>query len=145
MVRNSIYSGPVIEIFPDDTYAIEGESLLLPVSVKGFPKPIIIWLFEGNEVTKENSVEIQLDGSLFIPVVQLKHTGHYQLVARNSIGTAEKSFNVFVKLRELRRVLTMHDGTLLKPIPLEQFGAYVAENHAQDNKGFKNQYSVYLL
>lgn len=132
----------MVDIFPEDTYAIEGESVLLTVSVRGHPNPTIIWFFEGAEVTKENAVEIQLDGSIFISLVQLRHTGHYRLLARNTIGIIEKSFNLFVKLRELRRVLTMHNGTVLKPVPLEQFGAYVAENHAKDNKGFKNQYSV---
>lgn len=133
----------MIEQFPDDTYAIEGESLVLPVSVNGFPKPITTWLFEGVEVTNENCIEIQKDSSLYIPVVQLRHTGHYRLVAKNSLGNAERSFNVLVKLRELRRILTTHTGLVIKPVPLEQFGAYVAENHAQDNKGFRNQYSVH--
>lgn len=137
-----IFLGPMVDIFPEDTYAIEGEGLLLPVSVRGFPKPSFTWFFEGAEVTKDNCVEIQQDGSIFISLVQLRHTGLYRLLARNTIGSAEKSFNLYVKLRELRRILTLHNGTEIKPVPLEQFGAYVAENHAQDNKLFKNQYSV---
>lgn len=138
----AICIGPVVDIFPEDTFAIEGEGLLLPVSVRGHPKPTIVWFFEGVEVTKENSIEIQQDGSLFISLAQLRHTGHYRLLARNTVGIVEKSFSLFVKLRELRRVLTMHNGTVLKPVPLEEFGEYVEENHAQDNKGFKNQYLV---
>lgn len=136
------HTGPVIDIFPEDTYAIEGEGILIPVSVKGFPKPTIMWFFEGHEMTKEHSVEVQQDGSIFISLVHLKHTGHYKLLAKNTIGSIERSFNLYVKLRELRRVLTMHNGTILKPVPLEAFGAYVAENHEQDNKGFKSQYMV---
>jgi hypothetical protein len=132
----------VIDVFPEDTYAVEGEGLLLPVSVRGYPKPLLTWFFEGVEVSKELSIEIQLDGSIFISLVQLRHTGHYQLSARNAVGSVEKSFNLFVKLRELRRLLTMHNGIILKPIPLEEFCSYVSANHAEDDRGFKNQFSV---
>ena len=137
-----LHIGPAVDIFPEDTYAIEGEGILFPVSVRGHPKPTITWFFEGHEMTKEHSVEVQQDGSIFISLVQLKHTGHYKLLAKNTIGSIERSFNLFVKLRELRRILTMHNGTILKPVPLDAFGAYVAENHAEDNKGFKSQYTV---
>lgn len=134
--------GPLLDKFPDDTYAIEGEGLLLPVSVRGSPRPSTTWYFEGIQLTQDNGVEIQQDGSIFISLIQLKHTGHYRFVAKNQIGSIEKSFNLYVKLRELKRMLTLQNGIALRPIPLEEFGKYVADNHAHDNKGFKNQYAV---
>ena len=133
---------PLLDQFPDDNYAIEGEALLLPVALKGQPKPSTTWFFEGSELTPGTGVEIQKDGSLFIATVQLKHTGLYQLVASNPVGSIEKSFNLYVKLRELRRITTMHNGTFLKPVPLEEFGAYVWDNHSQNNKGFRSQFMV---
>ena len=138
------YTEPTLEAFPEDTYAIEGEGLLLPVCMKGNPKPSITWLFEGTDLTLDSSVEVQQDGSLFIPYVQLKHTGLYRLIIKNPIGQVDKTFNLFVKLKEIRRMTLTFDGTVLKPIPLAEFGPYVAENHALDNLGFKNQFQVNL-
>lgn len=133
---------PVIDKFPEDTYASEGEGVLLKVSVQGNPKPSITWYFEGSQLKQDNCIELQADGTLFISFTQLKHSGFYRLVARNSVGTTEKTFKLFVKLRDLRRILTLNSNDMIKPVPLRSFGDYVAYNHLHDNKGFRNQFMV---
>lgn len=132
----------MISKFPEDTYAIEGKAILLPVSVQGNPLPSTTWYYEGNELKPDHCIEIQQNASLFISYLQLKHTGHYCLSVTNPIGNAERTFNLFVKLKELRIMLMLQNGTAVKPVPLEKFDQYVAENHANNNKGFKNQFSV---
>ena len=134
-------TGPVIEKFPDDTFATEKEAVLLSVSLIGYPKPSVAWYCDEHPLGPDDGVKIQSDGSVFIPCVQVKHNGVYRLVATNSLGTAQRSFSLFVKSREFHRIIP-HTNLVIKPVPMEQFGEYVASNHANDNKGFKNQFMV---
>lgn len=133
---------PLIHKFPDEKNIAEGESVLIKVSVEGNPKPILTWFTEGQELTLDKTIDVHADGSLYIPRAQLKHNGQYKLLAKNSAGTAERSFILNVKLRELRRLMTLNNSSLLKPVPVNEFGEHVADNHHNDNKGFKNQFSV---
>lgn len=140
----------MIDKFPEDTHTIEGEGVLFKVSVQGNPKPSFTWYFDQSELPANSGVEVQSDGTLFISYVQIKHSGVYKLLVKNVLGTVEKSFKLFVNLRELRRILPVNSGSDPQPVAVDRFGQYVSENHSHDNKGFKNQfmvkcYSLWLL
>ena len=80
---------PVIEEFPDDTTAVEGEGVFFKVVVSGKPEPTLTWYHNKKELTPNYSQEIERDGSLSIPSTELKHGGIYRLVARNSLGSMQ--------------------------------------------------------
>lgn len=121
---------------------MEGETVSLRVSVSGNPKPTIKWYFDDKTLQPDYALEIMADGSIFIPFGQMKHSGLYRMVAANNIGTAQRSFHLDVKLRELRRIFTA-DNNITKPIPLSEFGEYVANNHRQEDKEFRNEFMVF--
>ncbi len=70
--------------------------------------------------------------------------GVYKLVASGASGTAEK---------ELQLIVVPEGGgeeesaaeVDLTPIPVDGFGAYVTEQHANGNKKFANNYLVGVL
>ena len=83
------------------------------------------------------SIEIDEQGSLFFPSIELKHSGVYKLVASNECGEAEKVVTVSV----------MSEGCdggeeINQPVPVAEFGAFVSEHHARGNKKFRESYEV---
>ena len=122
---------PVIEEFPDDTTAVEGEGVFFKVVVSGKPEPTLTWYHNEEEITPNYSQEIERDGSLSIPSTEVKHRGTYRLIARNSLGSAEQEVK-----------LSVHKSMDFIPIPVKDFGKYVAKNHNNNNQGFKEQFQV---
>ncbi len=70
--------------------------------------------------------------------------GVYKLVASGPSGTAEKELQLIVVPAggEEEQVT---DEVDLTPIPVDGFGAYVTEQHANGNKKFSSNYSVGLI
>ncbi len=70
--------------------------------------------------------------------------GVYKLVASGPSGTAEKELQLIVVPEGGGEEETDAEVDLT-PIPVDGFGAYVAEQHANGNKKFANNYSVGLI
>ena len=61
----------------------------------------------------------------------------YKLVASNKCGESEKVVTVSVMSEDC-------DGSeeINQPIPVAEFGAFVSEHHARENKKFRENYEV---
>jgi hypothetical protein len=130
VIRNS---GPGFKE-PQITSVIEEEgeysTIIDRVSARGEPQPTVTSYHDGEPVRANYAREI---GSLNIPPAELKHsqTGVYEEVATNTYhGSQEK--RGFVKM------------VFSRPIPVPEFGKYVAELHADSNQPFKDLYQVML-
>ena len=69
--------------------------------------------------------------------------GVYKLVASGPSGTAEKEIQLIVVPEGGEAEVT--DEVDLTPIPVDGFGAYVTEQHANGNKKFASNYLVGLI
>ena len=136
---------PVIEEFPDDTTAVEGEGVFFKVVASGKPEPTLTWYHNKKELTPNYSQEIERDGSLSIPSTELKHRGMYRLVARNSLGSTEQEVKLSVVMEGENTPEVEHKSMDFIPISVKDFGKYVAKNHDNNNQGFKEQFQVVLM
>ena len=109
------------------------------MAITGYPPPNLQWYLNENEVVEDYSTELDQDGSLHIPCSEKRHGGAYKLVARNSIGSAEKE--VELKVLDEEQAPPSQDIDL-SPVPLMDFGSFVANNHTNSNTGFKDLYQV---
>ena len=133
---------PEIEEFPRDTHVTEGEAVFFAVKVNGQPQPTLIWYRDGKEIQSDYSQEIKANGSLSLPSTETRHTGVYQLVAKNSAGSAEKEVKLFVHIEGEETPAIQRKSIDLSPVPLAQFGVYVSNNHDHTNRGFRDLYGV---
>ena len=132
----------MIEEFPEDTHAIEGEGVVFKVVVCGKPPPTLTWYHDEEEVTTNYAQEILDDGSLNIPSAEIKQGGVYKLVARNSAGSVEQSVKLTVQFEGEKTPDVERKSVTFTPIPVSEFGDYVIKNHASNNQGFRDQYMV---
>ena len=137
-----IIPGPVIADFPVDKHLTEGESVIFKTVVSGNPEPTLIWYHKGIELKSDYAVEIQPSGVLSIVSAELKHSGVYKLQARNSSGTAEREVELTVRPDDEKKNPVKKEAIKLVPIPVTEFGEYVAVNHSHSDAGFRNQFEV---
>ena len=115
---------------------------MLRVKVTGTPRPKLTWYHNGEEVRADYSKELAEDGSITMPSAELKHSGIYQLVAKNKAGSMEKEMKLFVKKEGQQSPHVSKKHIHFSPIPVEEFGDYVSQSHANDNRDFRDQFSV---
>ena len=112
------------------------------MKVSGQPKPTLLWYHDGNKVVADYATEIGEGGNLTIPSAEPRHTGIYQLVAENSAGSMEKEVKVFVHVEGEATPAVQKRLMVLQAVPMSNFGRFVADNHASNNRGFRDQYAV---
>ena len=80
-----------------------------------------------------------------ILTAEIEHQGTYKFVAVNSSGRVEEELVLTVVQEgtdEARKINGDMKHAKTGPIPVSNFGVFVAESHANSNKGFRSQYSV---
>ena len=112
------------------------------VVVRGNPQPSLTWYHEDSELLADYCTDIQQDGNLSITSAELKHSGVYRLLARNSRGRAEKEVRLTVTQEQEDHAVTPKERVEILPVPVAEFGEYVANNHAHSDEIFKLQYNV---
>ena len=117
----------------------EGQEVTFKVNVSGYPTPTLQWYFNGVKIAEDYSTEIDPDGTLLIPSSEKRHSGVYKLVAENLCGNAEEEVNLTV-LGENQA--PPRKDVNLSPIPVLEFGFFVANNHKNGNSGFRDMYEV---
>ena len=139
-----VIAEPQITKFPSDTTVIEGEGVYFKIKVSGEPRPTVTWYHDGEPVRADYAREIEADGSLTIPSTELKHSGVYKAVVANLHGSEEKEIKLTVSEEGGASAdAAIGDGVVSsRPIPIPEFGKYVAEFHANSNKLFKDLYQV---
>ncbi len=136
-----ISSEPQIVTLPETPlYVKEGGNILLQVQVMGSPAPSHSWYFNDVEVTEDYSLRLAQDGTLTIPSAEPRHSGAYRLVAANTADSVSKEVHVIVLGDEEPNPLA--PKVSFRPIPLPEFGEYVAVNHTNSDQGFMEQYTV---
>ena len=88
------------------------------------------------------------DGSLIIFTAEESHKGTYEFVANNSEGTIDQQVILMVTKEGTDEALygNVNLHVNIEPIPVKDFGTFVADSHANSNDKFKLQYSVsYIL
>ncbi|XP_064386420.1 receptor-type tyrosine-protein phosphatase kappa-like [Halichondria panicea] len=130
---------PTITGFSSESRANEGEEVVIKPKVGGHPPPSLTWYHDGKKVTADYAKELDQDGGLSFPCVETKHAGVYKLVASGPSGTAEKELQLIV-VPEGDEEEEVTDKVDLTPIPVDGFGAYVTEQHANGNKKFASNY-----
>ena len=122
--------------------AIEGEGVFFKVVVRGYPQPSLTWYHEDTQITPDYSLELTQDGSLSITSTELKHSGVYKLLAKNSSGSAEREVRLIVRQEEEEAAPVDRERVEIQPVPVAEFGEYVAYCHSNSEKVFKSQYIV---
>ena len=118
---------------------IEGKEVSFKVVVTGYPSPNLQWYHNGEEVIENYSTELDQDGSLHIPSSEKFHRGVYKLVVNNSSGRDERE--VMLKVLDEDQALPPTDVDL-SPVPMMDFGCFVASNHKNSNAGFRTLYKA---
>ncbi|XP_064386168.1 uncharacterized protein LOC135334780 isoform X2 [Halichondria panicea] len=131
---------PSIEEFPSDTHVTEGEEVYLRVKVGGHPPPSLTWYHDGRKVTADYATELDQDGGLSFPSVETKHAGVYKLVVTGASGSTTQQVVTVTVMSEGGEASEGVEGVDYAPIPVTEFGAYVADLHAGSNKKFKDLY-----
>ena len=133
----------MISMFPSvDMFVTEGEEVCFKIKVSGEPQPTVTWYHDGEPVKADYAHEIEADGSLAIPSTELEHSGVYKAVATNLHGSEERKVNLAVT-KEGESSAHEHEHTVsTRPIPVLEFGKYVAELHADSNQPFTELYKV---
>ena len=115
------------------------------IKVSGEPQPTVTWYHDGEPVRADYAREIESDGSLTIPSTELKHSGVYKAVAANSHGYEEREIKLMVNEETgASTASAIGEVVFFRPIPIPEFGKYVAELHANSNQPFKDLYQVRL-
>ena len=133
---------PQITKFPLDTTVIEGEGVYFKIKVSGEPQPTVTWYHDGEPVRADYAREIEADGSLAIPSAELKHSGVYKAVATNQHGSEDREIKLMINEEGGASMVAIDDIVSSRPIPIPEFGKYVAELHTNSNQPFKDLYQV---
>ncbi|XP_064393625.1 uncharacterized protein LOC135341070 isoform X2 [Halichondria panicea] len=131
---------PSIVEFPSDTHATEGEEVYLRVKVRGHPPPSLTWYHDGRKVTADYATELDQDGGVSFSSVEAKHAGVYKLVVTGASGSTTQQLVTVTVMSEGGKASEGVEGVDYAPIPVTEFGAYVADLHAGSNKKFKDLY-----
>ena len=116
--------------------------MFFKVVVRGNPLPSLIWYHDDTLLMADYSMEVQQDGSLSITSSELKHSGVYRLSAKNSRGSAEREVRLTVTQEEEEPAVPAKERVEIQPVPVSEFGEYVAKNHTHSDEMFKLQYNV---
>lgn len=88
---------PVISV-PHDAYTLSvGQSVSVPCSATGQPKPELQWQKLGGSVGGESDLQTFTNGTLHIKNAQLKHGGVYTCTAFSSAGRASRDIMLILQ------------------------------------------------
>ena len=86
---------------PEDSIAVQDKSIKFESTIESFPKPKVSWFLNDKELTVKDNVKIEVDAktnacNLVIPKVSSTHLGKIKIVATNSVGSIEHTFDLNV-------------------------------------------------
>ncbi|XP_070581750.1 hemicentin-1-like isoform X2 [Ptychodera flava] len=90
-----VHEPPVIRRgTPDEISKHEGDRVVLPCPVSGFPRPDITWYKDGQELGFHPAITQDESGTLFISVAEAEDSGIYMCLATNNAGNSTHSITV---------------------------------------------------
>ena len=133
---------PQITQFPTDLSAIEGKAVYL-IKVDGELHPSVTWYHNRVPIEEDYAHEIETDGSLVLPSVEIGHSGIYKAVVSNEHGYVKQEMNLVVREElEMKAEATVSEIVYSRPIPVSNFAKYVAELHTDAIQPFKDLFQV---
>lgn len=84
-----IASKPVIQQYPADTAAMEGQRVTFQPKVSGSPPPSVAWYHDGSMVSSDYAREIHENGTLVFVCAEMKHSGTYRFTVSNNAGSIQ--------------------------------------------------------
>ena len=108
------------------------------IKVSGEPQPTVTWYHDGEPVRADYAHGIEADGSLAIPSAELKHSGVYKAVATNQHGSEDREIKLMINEEGGASTVAIDDIVSSRPIPIPEFGKYVAELHTNSNQPLKD-------
>ena len=128
---------------PTEIHAVEGQEVVMRVRFRGDPMPTLSWKQNGEEVDWENASFALRDGAIVFPYVEVIHSGDYEVTATNTNGSDSVPITLTVYPETDLMAPSQKEGAILSVrIPLEEFGQYVTNLHANNNKLFREQFKV---
>lgn len=138
-------AAPVLKEYEAEISVIEGQQVILRVEVTGAPQPTMTWKYNDKTVEPDYAIDITRDGALCFVCVELSHSGTYYFTATNASGSVGGQVELKVREEDNEKESSVSETTpspVTHPVPVHQFGDYVAELHAGNNVGFFRQYQV---
>ena len=80
---------PVIQHYPPDMVAMEGERVTIRPVVSGSPPPTVAWYHDNCMVSSDYSHEVKDDGTLILVCAELKQSGEYRFTVSNNAGSIQ--------------------------------------------------------
>ena len=128
---------------PTEIHAVEGQEVVMRVCFRGDPMPTLSWKQNGEEIDWENASFALRDGAIVFPYVEVIHSGDYEVTATNTNGSDSVPITLTVYPETDLMAPSQKEGEILSVrIPLEEFGQYVTNLHANNNKLFREQFKV---
>lgn len=115
----NVSCGPVFVVDPADQKVLKDKEAKFECVVKSNPKPNVIWLLNGKELTNRDGVRVEKDAAkdkytLVLPKVTQAQIGTITAKATNEFGSAEKSCQLDVldspKLNSKLENVTVNEG-----------------------------------
>lgn len=107
-----------MEQFPQDSTAIQGESMEFQVKVTGTPQPKLTWYHNEKEIVADSSIKLAEDGTLTVLSVEARHEGVYKLVAENAAGILQKELELHVTEREYCNISSLKAVSGVVPVAM---------------------------
>lgn len=96
----SVLSKPIFLTELKDKYLIEGDTAKFEVTINGFPKPQVAWLYNEEPIRPNEYITIEElpDGKYILTIddVSADDVGRYSIVATNKFGKASSDAGLFV-------------------------------------------------
>ncbi len=116
--------------------------MVFKVVVSGKPVPTLTWYHDDTKIISDYSQEILDDGSLHLPSAEVKQSGVYKLEARSTAGSVQQQVKLTVQVDRDRTPDFGGTAVTFAPVPVNEFGEYVVQNHTNNNQGFRDQFIV---
>ena len=133
---------PQIITFPSDMSATEGKAVCIVIKVSEEFQPTVTWYHNGEPIEEDYAHEIEADGSLVLPSVELNHSGIYKAMVANENGSVQREMKLMVREEGRKSKTVPSEIVYTRPIPVSEFVKYVAELHTNSDKPFKDLYRV---
>ena len=122
--------------------ATEGKAVCIVIKVSEEFQPTVTWYHNGEPIEEDYAHEIEADGSLILPSVEVDHSGIYKALVTNENGSVKREMKLTV-IEEGRKTKTaLSEIVYSRLIPVSEFVKCVAELHTNSDKLFKDLYQV---
>ena len=88
---------------PSDAVAIKDQAIKFESTIEGYPKPKIQWFLNDKELTIKDNVKLEASNLVIAKVLE-SHLGIIKIVASNSVGSVEHTFNLNVQGKNHKNV-----------------------------------------